>query len=76
MQPSFDVTMRGYDRLSVDALMAQGEAALATPDQALRASARTAIRDRQLPITLRGYDRRQVDDYLEALDKELASGGF
>jgi hypothetical protein len=56
----FDVVLRGYDRVAVDALV---EAVDAAAGDRHRIDAAVAERGRP-PVVLRGYDRAQVDAWL------------
>ncbi|WP_157240555.1 hypothetical protein [Catenuloplanes japonicus] len=62
MTSDFAVVLRGYDRGQVERLIGQADAALASPDEAVRGSAREALQNPALAVVLRGYDRGQVDD--------------
>lgn len=62
MTSGFNVALRGYDRGGVDLLLAQADAALAAPDEALRAAARKLLQDPDLVVVLRGYARDEVDE--------------
>jgi len=56
----FDVSLRGYDRATVDALVRAVEAAAGDPGRI-----EAAIKEAGPPvIVLRGYDRMQVDAWL------------
>jgi DivIVA domain-containing protein len=58
--PEFDVSLRGYDRPAVDALVRAVEAAAGDP-----ARIAAAVKEAGSPlIVLRGYDRMQVDAWL------------
>ncbi|MEH0820989.1 MULTISPECIES: hypothetical protein [unclassified Micromonospora] len=73
--PDFAVGLRGYRVDVVDALIRQGQAALASGDPARRRAAGSEIaRARQagLPVDLRGYSTLQVDEALDALGLALA----
>jgi DivIVA domain-containing protein len=61
MTSDFAVVLRGYDREQVDRLLARADTALASSDQALRATTGTLLQDPDLVVVLRGYDREQVD---------------
>ncbi|MEV6600345.1 DivIVA domain-containing protein [Actinoplanes sp. NPDC051346] len=61
MTSDFTVALRGYDRDQVDRLLAQTDVALASSDEALRASARNLLQSPDLVVVLRGYARDQVD---------------
>lgn len=54
----FDVVLRGYDRVAVDALVEVVDAAAGDRDR-IDAAVRGG-----LPVVLRGYDRAQVDAWL------------
>jgi hypothetical protein len=56
----FDVVLRGYDRLAVDALVTAVEAAAGDPERIGEA----VMQRGGLPVVLRGYDRAQVDAWL------------
>ncbi|MCA2215324.1 hypothetical protein [Jidongwangia harbinensis] len=62
MRSDFTVVLRGYDRDQVDRLFARADAAVASSDDAVRASALRLLRSPGLPVVLRGYARDQVDD--------------
>lgn len=59
---NFTVALRGYDREQVDRLLAEADAALTSPDPALRESARQLLLKPDLQPVLRGYACDQVDD--------------
>jgi DivIVA domain-containing protein len=66
--PDFDVSLRGYDRPAVDALVRAVEAAAGDP-----ARVAAAVKEADsLLIVLRGYDRMQVDAWLTARGGALA----
>jgi DivIVA domain-containing protein len=62
MAPSFLIALRGYDMQQVDALLAQADEGLASDSEALRRSARDALRTATFRQRLRGYATREVDD--------------
>jgi len=68
---SFDIALRGYDRVQVDALVVVVESALAAQDAAALSAARERLRAEQLAVALRGYDIQQVDEYLKRAAIEL-----
>jgi len=65
MTSAFTVVLRGYDREQVDRLLARADAALASGDEALRASTRELLRSPDLKVVLRGYARKDVDNAVE-----------
>jgi len=71
---SFDLALRGYDRVQVDALVAEVESAFRSGDPELFAAARRRLEAAELAVSLRGYDPRQVDRYVASAKKELAAG--
>lgn len=56
----FDIVLRGYDRIAVDALVAAVEAAAGDRERIGEA----VMRRGGPPVVLRGYDRAQVDAWL------------
>jgi DivIVA domain-containing protein len=67
----FDVSLRGYDRPTVDALVRAVEAAAGDPGRI-----QAAIKAAGEPVvSLRGYDRMQVDAWLAARGGALAGAG-
>ena len=73
MASDFTVVLRGYDRGRVDRLMAQADAALASSDEALRASASKLLQAPDLVVVLRGYARDEVDDAIRDRLRRLGS---
>jgi cell division septum initiation protein DivIVA len=72
----FDGAFRGYDRMQVDALVKQIEAARGRADEGARDAARAALKRRLrrgFSIVLRGYRRPQVDAYFAQVLEELAA---
>jgi cell division septum initiation protein DivIVA len=57
---SFEVVLRGYDRVAVDALVRAVESAAGDEDR-IAAAIKSAG---SIPVVLRGYDRAQVDAWL------------
>jgi len=69
--PTFDVSLRGYDRSTVDALVRAVEAAAGDPvaiDAAIEAAGPPLV-------VLRGYDRWQVDSWLASRRSAGATAG-
>ncbi len=73
MTSDFTVVLRGYDRGRVDRLLAQADAALASSDEALRASTSKLLQVPDLVVVLRGYARDQVDDAVRNRLRRLGS---
>jgi len=73
MTSDFTVVLRGYDRGGVDRLLAQTDAALASTDEALRASVSRLLQAPDLVVVLRGYARDQVDDAIRERLRRLGS---
>ncbi len=69
-EPTFAITLRGYDRNAVDALVRR-IAAAGDASTEERARLRDELRDPRLPMALRGYDPREVDLYLAEAASEL-----
>jgi DivIVA domain-containing protein len=61
MATGFTVVLRGYDRVQVDELLAEADAALDNESEFARAAARDRLLAAKLRISLRGYDRSEVD---------------
>lgn len=66
MTSDFTVVLRGYDKEQVDRLLAQADAALASSDDAVRASTRRLLQRPELVVVLRGYARDEVDAAVRA----------
>ncbi len=62
MTSDFTVLLLGYDKEQVDQVLAQADAALASSDEAVRASTRKLLQEPDLVVVLRGYARDEVDD--------------
>jgi hypothetical protein len=68
----FDISLRGYDRATVDALVRAVEAAAGDPGRIA-----AAIKAAGEPVVaLRGYDRMQVDTWLASRGGALAGAGI
>lgn len=68
----FGVVLRGYDTAAVDALIRDGQTALATGSEIERLGMRAKLERAQIPVAMRGYDRVQVDATLARLAAGLA----
>lgn len=68
----FTVVLRGYDIAEVDAVLERIRTAVASTDQAFRASVRGELNNPALRVRIRGYDRTEVDDYLRRAVDRLA----
>lgn len=73
MTSPFTVVLRGYDRGEVDRLLGQVDAALASSDEALQASARELLRKPDLTVVLRGYARDEVENAVRDRQNRLGS---
>ena len=73
MTSPFTVVLRGYDRSEVDRLLGQVDAALASSDEALQASARELLRNPDLTVVLRGYARDEVENAVRDRQNRLGS---
>lgn len=73
MTSNFTVVLRGYDRDQVEQLLARADAALASNDEAVRASARELLERARLTFVLRGYDTNEVDDAVRERLRGLGS---
>ncbi len=73
MTSTFTVVLRGYDRDQVDRLLDEVDAALASSDEALQASARELLRSPDLTVVLRGYARDEVENAVKDRLNRLGS---
>jgi DivIVA domain-containing protein len=67
MANDFVVVLRGYDRVQVDAALAE---ASKLRDSGQTEAARQLLSGKRFDVRLRGYDRGQVDAHLEALARQ------
>lgn len=63
--PTFLITLRGYDRGQVDALLARIQTALNSADPAVRSQVLAELDQVSLKRVMRGYDSQEVDAHLE-----------
>ncbi len=75
MTSTFTVVLRGYDMSQVDRLLGRVDAALASSDEALQASARELLRSPDLTVVLRGYARDEVEKAVNDRLNRLGSTG-